>query len=99
MAVAVVMMIMTVTATWHATMTHSAVTILQAAMTVTTDNDTLTINRATAGAAVVREAAARIAVAMAVISLRGGRGESSQAGDRDGEEGDDLFHDGGRSLF
>jgi hypothetical protein len=73
-------------------MAHGAVAILEAAMTITTDDHTLTINRGAAGTAGVREAAARMAVTIA--SLAGGWCEDGEA-DSDSQEGDELFHSGG----
>ncbi len=98
--VAVVMMIMmAVAGTGTAAMTHSAITILQAAMTIAANHDTLTIDGSAAGTAGVGVASAGMTMVMAIASLAGGGGESSKAGDRDCQEGDDLFHEGGRRLF
>lgn len=85
--------------TGAAAMAHGAVAILRAAMTITTDDHTLTIDRCAAGTAGVREAAAtRMAVTMAIASLTGGRSEDGKA-DRDGQEGDEFFHEGWRFGF
>ena len=74
-------------------MAHGAVSILEAAMTITTDDHTLTINRGATGAAGVREAAAT-RMAVTIASLTGGGCEDGEAGDN-GQEGDELFHSGG----
>ena len=88
------------TMTGAAAMTHGAVAILQAAMTISADDHTLTIDRRAAGAAGMGEATARraVPVPVAVIGLAGGRGENGEAGG-DSQEGDDLFHDGGVVSF
>lgn len=49
MAAMVMMIMVAVTAAWHATMTHGAITILQAAMTIAADHHTLTVDGSAAG--------------------------------------------------
>lgn len=78
--------------TGAAAMAHGAVAILRAAMTITTDNDTLTIDRCAAGTAGVREAAAT-RMTVTIACLAGSRSEDGKA-DRDGQEGDEFFHEG-----
>lgn len=60
-------------------MAHGAVAILEAAMTITTDDNTLTINGSAAGTAGVREAVAT-RMTVAITRLTGGRSEDGKAG-------------------
>ncbi len=85
--------------TGAAAMAHRAIAILRAAMTITADDDTLTIDRCAAGTAGVREAAAtRMTVTMAIASLAGGGCKDGKA-NSDGQEGDEFFHEGWRFGF
>lgn len=70
-------------------------------MTVTTDDNTLTIDRSTAGTAGMREAAATrmaMTMTMAIASLAGGGCEDGEA-NSDGQECDEFFHSEARFLF
>jgi hypothetical protein len=73
-------------------MAHGAIAILRAAMTITTDDHTLTIDRCAAGTAGVREAAAT-RMTVTIASLAGSRSEDGKAG-RDGQKGNEFFHEG-----
>ena len=89
---------MTTAVTGAAAMAYRAVAILEAAMTIATDDHPLTIDRCAAGAAGVGVATARRAVSVAVVGLAGGRGEDGKAGGGNSQEGEDLFHGWGRRF-
>ncbi len=71
-------------------MAHGAVAILEAAMTIMTDDHTLTINRSAAGATGVGVAAAATRMTVTIASPAGGRCEDGEA-DSDSQQGDEFF--------
>ncbi len=75
-------------------MAHRAVAILEAAMTITTNDHTLTINRSAAGTAGVGVATAATRMTVTIASLAGGGCEDGEA-DSDSQKGDKFFHSGG----
>ncbi len=80
-----------------AAMANGAIAINRMAMAVIARDGSLTINRRAARTAGVRDtAAARMTVSIACLA--GGRTEDGEA-DRDGQQGDDLFHEGWRIGF
>jgi len=78
------------TMTRTAAMPHRAPAVARVAVAVVTDDSAFTIHRRAAGAAVVRDATAGMAVR--IPRLTDGRSEQDKAS-RDSQEGNELFHE------